>query len=129
MSCTRPFQFRYRRFTITMPTYLTIEEDRKMKWSDKKSDVGSRRFRHRAGRLVKLHSRKLPITVVVRRIPKDQPYHLTFRPMLVNGTGRNVIFYYKNVMVIMRFEDTVFWIRTFITTNKMYDQPRFQVAV
>lgn len=110
-----------------MPIYLTIGGDRKMTWNKKKSKVGSRRFRHRAARLVRNYCKSFPITVVVQRMKMN--YQFAFKPLLVNGRGRNVLLYHKNVMVIMKFEDASSWIQTFITSNKMYDQPMFQMTV
>ena len=112
-----------------MPVYLTIKDDRKMKWNVKKDDVGSQRFRHRAATLARVHSEKLPVTVVIRRLPKHLNREFTIRPMLVNGSARNVFIYHKNVMMIMQFEDAAAWIKSFIISGKLYEQPRFQMAV
>lgn len=113
--------------TLKMVHYLTLEENGEMRWDDRKSKVGSRQFRHRAGRVVKRYCR-LPVTVLVHKVrPSSSSFY--FKPDLVNGSGEMVYLYYKDVMIAAQFKEVSLWIQTFITSNKMYEQPMFQTAI
>ena len=108
-----------------MAHYLTLKGNGKMRWSEKKSKVGSRRFRHRAARLVMKHCTTLPVSVLITKVDRAASTFY-FEPQLINSSRKMVFLYYKNVMAVVHFKDVSFWIQTFIESNKMYEQPMFQ---
>ena len=109
---------------------LDILPGRRMRWREKseKDEFGSREERHRLGRFVLRYCKSyLPVRVWVAKMTKKRRF--AFTPVLVNGHAKNVLLCYKKFMVCMKLDDCAYWLQSYITINKLYEQKRFQYFV
>ena len=109
---------------------LDILPGRRMRWREKseKDEFGSREERHRLGRFVLRYCKSyLPVRVWVAKMTKKRRF--AFTPVLVNGHAKNVLLCYKKFMVCMNLDHSAYWLQTYITSNKLYEQKRFQYFV
>ena len=113
--------FQLRRLSVNMIgdcTFLYISNS--IIWEKPRHWFGTRSERRALVRYIKEHTASLPITVRVTRIRKSRNY--CFKPVLVNGSNRKVMFAHKQFRIAFELEDVIPWIKTYIETNGLFEQ-------
>ena len=106
---------------------MVLAADGRMTWEGSKHNFGSRRDRHRLRRFLRDRVAQIPVTVRISM--SDSPRPFTFAPAYVNGQYRFVCFTYRLYIVLMKYDDVAPWIRDFIHTNHMFEQPYFHHVI
>ena len=117
-----------RRHNIKMPsTKMQLCADGKMNWELPKQNYGSRSERHRLRRFLRDRVARIPLTVRVAMV--DRPRSFAFAPAYVNGQYKFVSFRYRRYVILMKYNDVAPWIRVFIHSNRLFENPRFHHAI
>ena len=114
-----PFQVRYSSGNMIVEnSFLYISNVIDPIWEKPKDWFGKREELDDLVRFIKKYISSLPVTVTITRIRKRREN--SFKPIVLHGDERNVMFAHNQFRVAVLLEDVIDWIHNYIMANDMY---------